>query len=75
MLKIHLSKILGERRMSQRELSQISKVPRNSINAYYNETAKSINLDFIDKICNALKIKIEDLIEYIPDTPDKKAGE
>lgn len=67
MIKIKLSTMLGEKRISQRELSKITKIRPNTINAYYNDYAKRFNRDDIDKICHALQCDLTDLIEYIPD--------
>ncbi len=51
MIKIHLSKLLGERRMSQKQLSELTGIRRNAINEWYNEIATSIKFEHIDKIC------------------------
>lgn len=66
MIKIHLSKLLGERRMSQKQLSELTGIRRNAINEWYNEIATSIKFEHIDKICEVLGCSIDELIEYIP---------
>lgn len=67
MIKIHLSKILGERRMSQKRLSELTDIRRATINEMYHELVERVNLDYLSRICQVLNIKIEDLLEYIPD--------
>lgn len=67
MIKIHLSKILGERRITQSDLSEMTHIRPGTINAYYHEYIKRINVDDLDKLCKALDCKLSDLIEYIPD--------
>lgn len=66
MIKIHLSKLLGEKRISQADLSRRTGIRPNSINALYHEYVKYISKDDLDKICEALSCSVTDLIEYIP---------
>ena len=70
MIKIHLSKLLGERRMSQKRLSELTDIRRATINEMYHELVERVNLDYLSKICQVLNIKIEDLLEYVPDDQD-----
>lgn len=67
MIKIHLSKILGEKRMTQSELSRRTGIRMGTINAYYHEYIKRINVEDLDKICDVLECRIEELIEHIRD--------
>ncbi len=68
MIKIYLSKLLGERRWSQADLARKTGIRPATINEIYNEIAERMKLEHIDKICNALGCSVKDLIEYIPDT-------
>jgi conserved domain protein len=72
MIKIHLSKLLGERRMSQKRLSELTDIRRATINEMYHELVERVNLDYLSKICQVLNIKIEDLLEYVPDKECEK---
>lgn len=67
MIKIHLSRILGERRISQRKLADAANVRPATINAIYNETLKRLDIDILNRICKTLEIQPGELIEYIPD--------
>ncbi|TRW26274.1 helix-turn-helix transcriptional regulator [Criibacterium bergeronii] len=71
MVKIHLSRILGEKRMSQKELSEKTGIRRATINEMYHELVERINLDYLSKMCEVLNVKIEDILEYIPDKNTK----
>ena len=66
MVKFHLSKLLGEKRMTQKELSQKTGIRNSTINEYYNEIAISIKFEHIDKICEVLDCTTEELFEYLP---------
>mgnify|MGYP004633993201 CR=1 FL=1 len=67
MVRIHLSKLLGERRMTQKRLSELTGIRPNTINEWYHEIVVSLKVEHIDRICEALGCSIEDLIEYTPD--------
>ncbi len=67
MVKIHLSRILGEKRLNQSQLSRKTGIRPNTICEYYNEIADSIKFEHINSICKALDCSASDLIEYIPD--------
>ncbi len=71
MIKINLSRVLGEKRITQKELSEKTNIRRATINAYYHEYIKRINISDLDEMCKFLECKLDDLITYLPDT-DKK---
>lgn len=67
MIRIHLSNILGERKMSQAELARRTEIRPNTINELYWELVDRISLDQLEKICIELGCKISDLLEIVPD--------
>lgn len=66
MIKIYLSRILGEKRMSQAELARRTGIRPTTISEIYNELIERINLDHLDKICDVLDCDVADIIEHIP---------
>lgn len=74
MIKIHLSRLLGERRISQAELSRQTGIRPSTISEMYNEIVERVNLEYLDKICEYLSCSLSDLMEYIPNE-QKKTGE
>ncbi len=66
MIRIKLSTLLGERRWNQADLARATKIRPNAINEIYNECCKSLNVGYLDRICEALDCDIADLIEYEP---------
>lgn len=66
MIKIHLAKLLGERKWTQRYLADITGIRPNTINQMYHEFIDRINVEHIDKICDALGCEVGELIEHIP---------
>ncbi len=73
MIKIHLSRILGEKRMTQAELARQTGIRPSTINDIYNEMTERLNISHLDRICEYLECDITDLIEYIP-YQQKKTG-
>lgn len=71
MIRIYLSRLLGERRMTQKELSELTGIRRNAINEWYHEIPVSLKVEHIDRICEVLNCSIEELIEYIPNKVPK----
>lgn len=67
MVKIHLSKLLGERRMFQRELAGLIGIRPNTTNGWYYEIVVSLRVKHIDRICEVLGCSISDLIEAVPE--------
>ena len=71
MIKIHLSKLLGERRISQIELARRTGIRPATINEIYWEFAERVSLEHIDIICTTLGCKIEDFMEVVYEDNDK----
>lgn len=74
MIKIKLSELLGKRRMTQQQLSQLTGIRPNTISDIYNEICSRLSIDHLDRICEALECDISELIEYIPNKI-KKTGD
>lgn len=66
MIKIHLSRLLGEIRWTQKDLARATGIRPSTINEWYHELVTRLNVEHIDKICEALHCSITDLLEYIP---------
>lgn len=66
MVKINLSRILGEKRMSQSQLAKLTGIRPTTISDWYNDTASRIGIEHLDKICEVTNCSLYDLLEYIP---------
>lgn len=64
-IKIYLSKLLGEKKMSQAELARRTGIRPSTINEIYWELVDRVNLEHIELICKELNCKIQDLMEVI----------
>lgn len=73
MVRANLCRLLGERKMSQAELSRITGIRPNTINDLYHGIAQRVNLEHVDRICEALNCELSELFTRIPN-PVLKTG-
>ena len=66
MIKILLSKKLGEMRLTQADLARATGIRPNTINELYHELADRVNLEHLDLICEALDCELDELIVRVP---------
>lgn len=62
MIRVNLSKLLGERKMKQADLARITGIRPATINDLYHELAERISLEHLDLICEALQCELSDLL-------------
>lgn len=67
MIKCHLSRLMGEKKLRVADVARDLGVHRNTITLLYDETATRIDLDTMNKLCNYLGCNVDDLLEFIPD--------
>lgn len=66
MIRILLSRKLGELRWTQADLARATGIRPSTINDLYHEMAERINLEHLDLICEALDCDLEELIVRVP---------
>ena len=66
MIKILLSKKLGELRWTQADLARATGIRPNTINELYHELAERVSLEQLDLICEALDCELDELIMRVP---------
>ena len=67
MIKCHLSRLMGEKKLRVADVARSIGVHRNAITLLYEETATRVDLETINKLCAFLDCTVEDLFEYIQD--------
>lgn len=68
MIRILLSIKLGELRWTQADLARKTGIRANTINDLYNEMTERVNLEHLDKICEALDCELSEILVRIPNT-------
>lgn len=67
MIKINLANILEEKGITQTRLTELTGIRPGTINAYYHQFIKRMNVDDLNKLCKVLNCSLNDLLEYISD--------
>lgn len=62
MIKCHLSKILGERRLKIADVARDTEINRGTITRLYHETAVRVDFEVLEKLCKYLDCEIGDLL-------------
>ena len=71
MIRIKLQDMMWQRRIrSVSELSRNAGVSRQTVDTLYNrpDQVKGIQLETLNRLCQALSCKVEDLIQYVSDS-------
>ncbi|MBB1315882.1 helix-turn-helix transcriptional regulator [Aliivibrio sp. SR45-2] len=63
MLKCHLSKIMGEKRLKISDVARDTGINRGTVTRLYNETATRVELEVIDTLCTYLNVSVGELFE------------
>lgn len=65
-VRIMLSRKLGEKRMTQAELSRRTGIRAATICELYNELCERVNLEHLDRICTVLNCDLDEILVYEP---------
>lgn len=67
MIRCNLSTLMGRDKLKVIDVARAIDVHRNTITLLYNEEAKRIDLETMDKLCNLFKCTPCELFEHVPD--------
>lgn len=73
MIKCHLSRLMGERKVRIADVARETGLHRNMLTLLYDETARRVELEAVDKLCRFLKVPVGELFEFV-DTPADPAA-
>lgn len=65
MIKCHLSRMMGERKLNIADVARETNANRNTIALLYHETAARIDLAVVDKLCRLFKCRVGELLEFV----------
>lgn len=65
MIKCHLSRLMGERKLKVMDVARDTGLHRNTITLLYQETSARIELDTLDKLCKYFNVGVAELFEYV----------
>jgi putative transcriptional regulator len=69
MIRCHLSRLMGERKMKIADVAREAGLHRNTVTLLYNETANRVDLDAIDRLCALFNCSVGELFERVSDEP------
>lgn len=65
MIKCHLSKMMGAKKLKISDVARMTGLHRNTITLLYNETATRVDLDAIERLCKLFECQVGELFEWI----------
>ncbi|WP_026562509.1 helix-turn-helix transcriptional regulator [Bacillus sp. J37] len=68
MIKVHLSKIMGEKKLKISDVAELTGLHRNGITRLYKEETDGIKFETLEKLCTSLDCEIGELLEIIKDS-------
>ena len=68
MIKCHLSRLMGERKVRVADVALATGLHRNMLTLLYKETAVRVELEAIEKLCRYFAVPVGELFE-LTDTP------
>jgi len=71
LIKCHLSRLMGEKKLKVADIARDLGLHRNTITLLYDETATRVDLETLNKLCVYFGCRVEDILEFIP---DEKSG-
>lgn len=63
MIRCHLSRLMGERKMNISDVARLSGLNRSTVSLLYHEKASRIDLEAIEKLCELFSCEIGDLLQ------------
>lgn len=67
MIKCHLSRLMGERKLKISDVARDTGLHRNTITLLYQETATRVDLEAIDVLCRYFGVGVGELFERVDD--------
>ena len=72
MIKCHLSRLLGERKLKISDVVRDTGLNRGTLTRLYHETSERVELAVLDRLCVYLGCRLDQLLEQVDDSSDEK---
>ncbi len=66
MIRCHLARLMGEHKLRIADVTRATGLSRTTVTLMYKETAKKIDLDALNKLCDLFNCEIQDLLQKLP---------
>ncbi len=67
MIKCHLSRLMGERKLKISDVARDTGLHRNTVTLLYQETATRVDLEAINSLCKYFDVTVGQLFEFLED--------
>ena len=67
MIRIRLSRLLGENKEKLADLIRATGLARNTVSGLYHETTSRLDIETLNAICKHYQCSVAELLEYVPD--------
>ena len=76
MIRCHLSRLMGEKRVRLIDVARATRISRNMLAKLYYDRARRIDLGDLNKLCHYFGCSVGDLLESVPErsAPREKKG-
>jgi len=64
MMKCHLSRLMGERRLKISDVTRDTGINRGTVTRLYHESAERVKLEVMSKLCEYFDCELAELFEY-----------
>ncbi|WP_407324251.1 helix-turn-helix domain-containing protein [Acinetobacter pittii] len=64
MIRCHLARLMGERKMKISDVLRETGLSRNTVTLMYKETARKIDIEALDKLCQLFACEVADILEF-----------
>lgn len=71
MIRCHLGRLLGERKLKISDVAAATGIHRHTLTRLYSETAERVDLETIEQLCAFLDVSVGELFERVA-TPTKR---
>lgn len=75
MIRIHLSRLMGEHKEKLSDLIRSTGLARNTCSGLYHETTRRLDIETLNAICEHYQCDIGNLLEYVPDQASSEDAE
>ena len=65
LIKCHLSRLMGERKLKISDVAKDTGLHRNTITLLYQETATRVDLEAVNALCKYFGVEVGEILEYV----------
>jgi putative transcriptional regulator len=67
MIRVHLSRLMGEKRLKIADLVRDTGLSRTTLTRLFYEDSERLDFDTLEKVCRYLEVEVGDLLEIVDD--------